>query len=63
MQDIVELIKRDPQRAAEHCEHLAEQFKQLAARLRNGRNPSSLGDRVSMELIGPDGTLKQRIDA
>ena len=59
------IAARDPA-AADELDIMADKLRALAARLRAGENPNrSTGgatDRVQMNVFGPDGTLKRRVD-
>ena len=69
LSNILEMIKTDPARAAERLEDIATRLTGLANKLkeiakdREGiRSTGGVGDRVQIELVGPDGQIKQRID-
>ena len=58
------LATRDPV-AADEVEQLGRDLIALADRLRNERPPTSPGgasDRATLELVGPDGQIKQTVD-
>lgn len=67
-QQIIELIQRDPLAAAGRLDALAGQMRDLADQLRRLAGVASAGivdspgsgDRVTIEVRGPHGELKQR---
>lgn len=62
--NLFELLASDPQAGADELDRMAAQLKALATHVR-GNPLKSIGgmtDRVQMELVGPDGVIKRRID-
>lgn len=69
LQEVLNLMNQRPLEAAEKLEAMAAKLTELAQSLRQkaaGQDfvaPGGMGDRVLMNVIGPDGKLKQSIDS
>lgn len=65
--DLLRLIADDPIAAAGRLEGMAAKLTELAAALRAGNSPTldtpGVGDRVQMNLVGPDGRVRQQVDS
>lgn len=66
VRDMLEEMVKNPTAAADRLDAMADDIRALAARLRtqpNGfRDPGGMGDRVRINVMGPDGKPKQSID-
>ncbi len=64
--EILELMANDPQQAACRLEALAHQLQQIAAVLRQGdggiRDKGVIRDRVQIQVVRPDGSIRQTAD-
>jgi hypothetical protein len=71
LQEILVLLTTDPPRAADRMDELAERIRESAARVRAAAraaettptafaSPGGAVDRAFLDVIGPDGRLKQR---
>lgn len=70
MADFLDAASRGPVAAAEHLEALADKLLAQAALLRAAkdappgtRSEGGTGDRVRMQVVGPDGAVKQTAEA
>ena len=64
---LLELMKHEPCKAADELERLADNLKMLAKKVRDsnsksGRSPMGMGDRVMVDVLGPDGEIRQSVD-
>ena len=63
-----ELIETDPAQAADELETMATGLLRVARKLRAAtsggalRSPAGMTDRLQMEVVGPDGQVRQRVD-
>jgi hypothetical protein len=68
LKNLSQLIRTDPEAAAGQLEESADRMLKLAARLRElaaqgpYRSRGGTADRVQMEVVGPDGNVKQSVD-
>lgn len=63
--EIMTLMRTDPVACANKLDQMADKLHALADRIRRGdgvRDIGGMGDRVQINLVGPDGTIKQRVD-
>lgn len=65
--DVVKLIQSDPAGAADKIDDLVVKLKNIAAQLRRKAESDycshgGAGDRVRIQVVGPDGTIKQTVD-
>lgn len=60
--DIMALVVTDPLRAAAEMDKLADRLHAMADDLRQGRNPGGISDRVIVNVVGPQGDIKQHVD-
>lgn len=70
---LLELMQNDPYAAARELDLMGDRLKSLAKSLRRAHNrmtavagegysqPCGSADRVTVEVFGPDGALKQRV--
>lgn len=58
--------QQGPEETAKALEAIGQRFFQEAAKIRAGVNhvssPGGMGDRVRMQVVGPDGKVKQTVD-
>lgn len=66
LNELATLIETNPSRAAEQLESMARHLLHIAGLLKNQtdrlRSPAGVIDRLQMEVIGPDGKVKQTVD-
>lgn len=63
--ELSRMIAENPQSAADRIEAMATKLLALARKIRAGqgtRDTPGIGDRVQINVIGPDGTLKQQTE-
>lgn len=67
LQEVLNLMNQRPLEAAEKLEAMAVKLNELAASLRQKADggfqaPGGMGDRVLMNVFGPDGKIRLRVD-
>lgn len=63
--EVLGLLGSDPVAAANRLDALADEYRALAQRLRGSvgyQSRGGTGDRVRMQVVGPDGAIRQTID-
>lgn len=65
--DLTALMEADPAAAADRLDALADRLRVAAAGLRQMatggmRSQGGAGDRVRMQVVGPDGRVRQTVD-
>ncbi len=63
-EEFLKLAKSDPLAAARHLDALADELRDMAERLRSGmRSKGGVVDWVRLQVVGPDGQVKQETEA